>query len=356
MNGKERSRNQPRRGESRGDEYTLRIVFSGIVPLVPQYGDDGEPNTFWVLVSNLTEPGRLPPLPGNGHGGGHGGHGHEMPPHRNRFLVSEGHLVSAEGRSVQQGEVCEEPGTWDWVELRNEHLTLDADSTQTGLEIVEGPIQPPVPCDQGTTNFGVQCTLDRPRSDQERDFQWTVDVDRIAAGLTREGEQPPRLRQELFADPYDPPGFPLISARLAFDNGIVKARKLDPQGSEYRVYEVRRDEATSPILRQAVATQVELVLPARGPAAFRSRSLDGSTSDPEPIVVEGRAGEEVTVFVENEPDLPCNDPNRRGPHFPANFHLLDDPGRLEEIQGPKDTSPGPSLNAQCSPAKFSFPV
>jgi hypothetical protein len=367
MNGKNRSAtsatpsdstsgrsDSPRRGGAEDDLYTLRIVFSGIVPLVPEFDEDGTPKTFWVLVSNLTDPARLPSLPnGNGHGHDHDG----LIGHRNRLLVSRGHFRSAVGREIRQGEVCEEDQLFDFVELDNEHLTLEADSPQTTLEIIEGQIRPPVPCDKGTTNFDVVCDIDRPRGDQERDFQWTVSVDTIAAGLTKQGQRPPRIRKELFDTSYRAQGFPLISARLAFDRGTVTARKLDREpGGEFRVYTVPPPEGATPFFLQAVCTQTELVLPVRGPVTFRSRALDGSARDRQPIIIENLGASEVTVFVENEPDVACTDGRRRGPHFVANFLLLDRPEVLQALVGPEDTSPVPSLNGQCSPPKFAFPA
>ena len=342
-------------GPSRGRKpatYTLRIVFTGVVPLVPQYAG-GKPKTFWALVSNLTDPSQLPPLPD----GAHRPARHKIPVHKNRLLIPKGHLRCAGGRTVRPGVVCGETGQYEYVELINEHLTLEAKSHQRSLKILERKVQRPVPCKKGEDSYGHICQIDRPRREQEHDFQWTVDVNDIAAGLTKKGQKVPHLRKDLFRMIYNPKGYPLISARLTFDRGTVSSRKLARKGDgRYGVYIVPALQGTEPIFLQAVATEVELVLPVWGPATLQSRSLDGSKPDPFPIVLDDRGAQEVTIFLDNAPDLPCADPHRQGEHFAVNFHLFDRPEALAKYAGPTDSDGGPVGQGQCSPPKFKFPT
>lgn len=331
------------------DEYILKIVFSGIVPLIPEYNGDGHPKRLWALVSNLTDPSRLPGL--NGH---HLPHIHK---HVSRLMFDQRHLVSAGGRNVKTGKLCVESRTLHYVTMENEDWRLEADSASRSLEIIHGELVPPVPCAPGSSS----CPIQRPQAEQEIDFGWTIDLDDVARRLVREGSQTPRLQKALFVTPYHPsPSYPLLSSRFVLDRGTVSALSLDRDGQDgaFQVSQFNHfDENNKPYFRRTVATRVQVALLVKGEVALVAKPLDGSRGEPQPLRLTNGGDSEVVVHVENHPDMDCQELARASGdgHFLVNYCLYERPQDFVKLLGPVPHPNGPTLNAQCSPPRFNFP-
>lgn len=336
----------PQPNSTRNDEYTLKIVFSGIVPLVPEYDGDGRPKSFWALVSNLADPSKLPKL--NGYDLSH------VPSHSNRLLFSERHLVDAGDRDVQA--VDGHQGGERFVSLANEDWRLEVNSPQRSLDIIEGEIVPPVPCVPGTQN----CSTKRPQHEQEVDFGWTIDLDTVARTLVPSGSATPSLRKDLFSTPCQAVDrIPLLSARFVLDRGTVSVAALDRDGRDgsYLISQFDHfDDDGKPFFRRTVATSVQVVLPVSGDVKLLARSLYGEDKQPKPIRLTNRGDSEVVLHVENQPATAGHSGHHHGGnHFLVNYCLYERPQDFVAFLGPVPYPDGPTLNAQCSPPRFTFP-
>lgn len=337
------------RRDNRSDEYTLKIIVSGIVPLVPEYDEGGTPKRFWALVSNLTDPSKLPKL--NGYDLS------RVPPHSNRLLFSHEHLVDAGDRTVEALDGQVGGDSLNFVSLANEDWRLEAASSQRPLEIIQGEIVPPVPCDPGMSG----CPTERPQHEQETDFGWTIDLDAVAQELVQRDSSVPSLQKGLFSTPCQTTGdFPLLSARFAFDAGTISAAKLDRDGPDgpFLVSQFNRyDNQKNPIFRRTVATSVQLTLPVTGEVKLVARSLYGEDQPMKPIRLKGRRGSEVVLYIENQPKAGGHGTHHHGEnHFLVNYCLYERLQDFDDFLGPIRHPDGPALNAQCSPARFTFPI
>lgn len=350
------------------EPYTLRIVFSGLVPLVYDTKTT-TPDSLVALVPNLARPHHL-------------ALGKMADKHRNRLLFDRSQvLVDAGGRKVQpKGWTCdclEEGDDWDYVSLENEHLELLAPGR---LEVVSGPINRPKPCNPAAPDCPVK---DRSIEDQERDIEWVLDLDDVTKSLAMKDRTPPRLRRDLLEPTYSAE-MPLISARYVFPAGRLQTRWLIRDGGEcsgpYLRHTIEPAESSASnlfALDQALARDVELVVEMKGPAVLRARSL--ATGRPVPdrraIVIHPRPGQtEVTLHIDNHPAMASCEAMKDHMtamvnhaltherhvgqlHFLTLYNLLDDPAALPSPTTARHLTPlpdqGTSWNGQCSPPRAS---
>jgi hypothetical protein len=303
-------------------EYTLRLVVSGVVPVVPS--DETEnPEDLWLLVANATDPTQLP-IPSE-----------NINVHRNGLFVEEAWAGSLGG---SPGSPCrDEAGKYRWVSLDNEHLELEVDSSK-GLEIERGPRVFP----------------ESEESDEARNFNWLASVDE-AVGNLNQSDPKKRLAPELFAPTYKPSGYPLIAARLRLERGLVFASGLHLNkynGDIDRFIYVPSAGDTDEV---ALATSVTIEMPVRGPVVFKRKRLsDGQELEPYTLGP-ARAGETMTVVLQNEVEGCHAATGSRD--FLINYSLLVDPAAArigEEYPSPELAGP-PVDNGMCSPSRAVHP-
>lgn len=357
---------------SPGKPYTLRVVFSGLVPLVPS-DETTTPDALWALIPDLEDTSHLSL--------GHQAHGH-----RNRLLFDPDQVtIDAGGRETHDdGWACDCDGneeTWSYItpgDGRPEHLQLAVVTPETSLRMNRGPLQLPVPCDPADPTCNVQ---GRSLEDQARDIQWAVNVDGIVEQLFPADDLRPRFRAGMVKPAYaDGNGArPLVKVRYRFDRGLVQARTLHRSDSlrcdsDIETFTVTRPAAplgSPPLMNQAVARELEVVVRVRGDIAFTSSDLTDPSVDRPPIVFRRKPGQkEVVLRIDNEPDVDSCPALRlealnafKSPeqlHFLTLYNLLDHPEVLPTPTSEHRLSPvaGEQLtawNAQCSPPRFQLP-
>lgn len=351
------------------EPYALRIVFSGLVALVPS-DDSSTPDSLQALVPNLA------PSTGLAFG---------VAPHRhvNRLLFDPAQVeVDAGDRTVRDdGWVldCSEDRPWSYVSLDSEHLELQGPPS---LEMVRGKLFPPVPCEEGTTTDNGPCDVDgRPVEEQEKDVQWAIRMDEILPAITKVEHTPPRLRADLVAPEVGGKAGELLAARYQFRSGSFQSRHLFRlEGGCEGAYETftmapGAESVTNDLfLKRAMARDLELEVSMRGPIVFDSRTLDdsGPSGRRPTIVLRPRPGQkEVTIHIDNHPVASSRaaliqmmeqmliPESLNDLHFVSVYSLLDDPGALPTPTLQKHLTPvkvsNPSHNIQCSPQVYTEP-
>jgi hypothetical protein len=304
--------------------------------------------------------------------------------HRNRLLFRPDQVTMDAGeREVRDdGWACnpaDEALKWSYLSLADEHVELDVDSLETSLDLVRDKIQTPFPCDPAAPG----CDVDgRSQDDQARDVQWSVHVDGVIEKVVSAGTPAPRLQAALVQRAYAPQqGFyPLIGARYEFNRGRLQTRFLHTDSSDddeagyakFTIDPFEGSTTTEPVLDQAIAQELELVLHVRGEVVLRTRSLSDPSGAMKPIVVRRQPGQaEVMLRIDNEPeevrtceelrlmaDQMADDPESF--HFLTLYNLLDHPetlagqGEIERLT-PIAGEPETSWNGQCSPPTFTAP-
>jgi hypothetical protein len=322
--------------------YILRVVFRGLVALVP--GDGSlRPGEFWALVGNASQPGLLAI--------------HEaadddtvrLDPHQARLFV-RARNVQRSGHLCTGTIPCEDSvaGPWSVLSLNNMHVELAGRFQDTGLQIVannrrRGDARPCEPSASGCTEALAVA--------QARSFDWAAPVEPLVAAANGASAQ---LRRELVEPVYRPgPGrIPLLLARFRFERGTVATRSLARnEQQEVQVYEFTHAES---VPAQALATTVTLETAVSGPVTFRITALNRDGSDPPDLVVAPAAGErEVEVWIDNSP-AGCMS---RG-HFLFNYNLLEATNltRLPRPQAKLEQGGPPVDHGGCSPPKMNMPT
>jgi len=351
------------------EEYTLRIVFSGLVALVPS-GDPSTPDSLQALVPNLA------PETGLAFG---------AVPHRhiNRLLFDPAQVeVDAGDRTVRDdGWVldCSEDRPWSYITLDSEHLELQGPPS---LEMVSGQVFPPMPCVDGTITDNGPCDVDgRTLEDQEKDVQWAIRMDEILPAITKVGHTPPRLRADLVAPEVSGEAGELLAARYQFRSGRFQSRHLFRLGGgcegafeTFTMAPGNGSVADGLFLKRTMARDLELEVSMSGPIVFDARALDDTdASSRRPrIELRPRPGQkEVTIHIDNHPVASSRaaliemmekmlfPKSLNDLHFVSVYSLLDHPEALptptlDRPLAPRSATP-PSHNIQCSPQVYTEP-
>ena len=315
-------------------DFTLKVIFSGVVCLVPQ-GDDWEhPQKIWALIPDLTSPKLLPEMKGKGKASfGFS----QTPRHEARLFFAPQQLVSAEGHDVLDGVVCDKTGSFKYIRLEDRLWSFAfTDPIHQDLEIAYEPIFPPKPNDPA----------------EAESFRWAIvlnDIARQAGGTTA------KIPQDLFQPTYKPMArSPKISARFELETGRLATGSfaLDDK-KQPLVVEFPFTAGGKPTFSQVVPAEIQLSIQARGQVMLVPKPFDGAVVDEKkPIVLDNKGNAEVVLYVENQPSVPCNLRPFQHAHFGVYFSLFDTVGGFTTFPEPKpkNIGAGPVHNSQCSPA------
>lgn len=331
--------NSERREESAtqiGEPYTLTIVFRGVVCLVPQFDSQGNAVKLWALLPDLRSPKTLPKLQGANNVVADF---NQVPAHEARLVIPEHHFSEATGVLVQDGYLCTEGGSagpFKSVRLEDFHWELAPPCGSTKLQIPN-----PDPPDHPT-----------PKTGEENYFGWTLPIDEVTKHLV--GQSPaPKLEPQLFKEPYKPHQ-PWMAARLAFNCGDVTARRF------LRDYaKIGFPVAGAGKFPRTVLSEVRISRSVQGEVTFEAKRLDGTKLRPQElpkVVLSNKTGEnEVTVYVDHQPNVPCSSMGQLPSHFKI-FYSLYQPSDVSKFQSfPEPYSVLRVLNVQCSPVTAGYP-
>jgi hypothetical protein len=304
-------------------EYTLRLVVSGVIPIVPS-DESTNPEELWLLVANGTDPAQLPVDSAN------------VNVHRNGFYVEEQFAGSLEGSA---GGPCIDPqGKYRWVSLADEHLELEVNSAKPGLSMERGPRVFP----------------DSEDSPEARNFNWLASIDEAVGNLAQPDPRK-RLAKELFAPTYERSGYPLMSARVRLQDGLVYASGMHVSNQTGEVERFTFVPSAGDSEEVALATSATVDVRVRGAVVFRRKKLS-TGEDLEPYVLgPAPAGSTLTVVLQNEPANCHAEVGDRD--FVINYSLLADPPSARvanEYPTPTYVTP-PVDNGQCSPSRAIHP-
>lgn len=358
--------------ESRPAEYTLRLVFEGLVTFVAPDRSKKVPRDkgLWVLLGNARDPKKLlvgrpsEVLAGGTARASSGG----IPPHVSMMLIQES--VKVQGRGLENQAPARHPHLglgrrWRHVDLLNEDLRLDAvnldDLQQTAktFPVVRGTRRLPNPCIPILTRG---CTMKKARTQRE-DFDWTVDVDQALSLIPPvPGERPGdrKIRNCLTTPSFscqDP--HPLLAARFKIDQGRVFVPRLLKEGlNRYSMHKlVAKKGNVQDLGESAIAREVAVEMRVRGPVRLVSSPLDGKGQAKQAITVTGRPGQVVVIRFVNHPKCSPADCLELGfvdNDFLFNFNLINKPTFVgqEHLPVPENQDGDSAWNGQCSPGAF----
>lgn len=320
-------------GSSEG--YTLRIIFSGLIAFVPMQ-ETPNPKQMWVLIGNATDPVHLPIGSSVIHS------------HRNRIYIPEENIIEPLPGTMTSGDkpclAGSEVINWRFMTFEDEDIVLNSEG-----KIVPDKLQ----IDRGEPRMPVT-----PGTNHARLFDWASEVETLLANAVSDLEARKISGAFLKSTGYNCNcQYPLISARLLLEKGAVFTERFWPKSgnpNSVGTFFFPNAAAHTPrALARAIAVEMELSEPIKFQRRSLSRTPGVEFTD---IIVDGKQGEIVTIFIENETDH-CRAMQPPSKDFLFNYNLLKGPITIDEdhLPKPKEQAP-PSDKGMCSPLRSSAPT